>query len=72
MIKDRGIGIPKIALDKIFDKFFRAENALKAYPDGAGIGLPLARKIIKAHGGSILIDSIENEGTTVTIFLPIK
>ena len=69
VVKDQGIGIPKQELGYIYDPFFRASNT-KNY-DGYGIGLPLARNIVKLHSGKILVTAEENEGTTVIIELPL-
>lgn len=69
VIKDKGIGIPEQELKYIYDPFFRASN-VKNY-DGYGIGLPLARNIIKLHAGNIIVTAVENEGTTVSIELPL-
>ena len=66
-IKDTGIGIPADQLDKVKTKFFKG-NATRR---GSGIGLAVADEIIRMHGGEILLDSVEGEGTTVTIRLPI-
>ena len=68
VIKDNGIGIPKNELKYIYDPFFRASNTKKY--EGYGIGLPLSRNIIRMHDGKLLVNSIENEGTTVQITLP--
>ncbi|MPT31359.1 MAG: HAMP domain-containing histidine kinase [Chryseobacterium sp.] len=69
IIKDSGIGIPDSEMDKIYDPFFRASNT-KNY-EGYGIGLPLARNIIKMHNGELLVNSKINVGTTVQIRFPI-
>lgn len=66
-VKDTGIGIPADQLEKVKTKFFKG-NATRR---GSGIGLAVADEIIRMHGGEILLDSIEGEGTTVTIRLPI-
>lgn len=68
IVKDRGIGIPPTEKEYIFDPYFRASNT-KNY-EGYGIGLPLARNIIRIHGGELRISSVLDEGTTVEIFLP--
>lgn len=65
---DNGIGIEKTNMDNIFLPFFRAENA-KNIP-GNGLGLSLTDKIIRLHRGTLSIDSIINQGTTVTICIP--
>lgn len=69
MIKDQGIGIPKEEIKYIYDPFFRASNTKNH--EGYGIGLPLTLNIIRMHQGEIKVHSIENEGTTVGIELPI-
>jgi signal transduction histidine kinase len=69
IIKDKGIGIPDSEMDKIYDPFFRASNT-KNY-EGYGIGLPLARNIIKIHNGELIVNSKINVGTTVQIRFPI-
>ena len=66
-VKDTGIGIPADQLEKVKTKFFKG-NATRR---GSGIGLAVADEIIRMHGGEILLDSVEGEGTTVTIRLPI-
>ncbi len=66
-VKDTGIGIPADQLDKVKTKFFKG-NATRR---GSGIGLAVADEIVRMHGGELLLDSIEGEGTTVTIRLPI-
>lgn len=66
-VKDNGIGIPAEQLDKVKTKFFKG-NATRR---GSGIGLAVADEIVKMHGGELLLDSVEGEGTTVTIRLPI-
>ena len=68
-IKDQGIGIPANEIDFIYDPFFRASNT-KNY-EGYGIGMPLSRNIIRVHGGQMIVNSVENKGTTVQIKLPI-
>jgi signal transduction histidine kinase len=68
LIKDKGIGIPSRELDHIYDPYFRASNTSGI--DGYGIGLPLARNIIKLHGGTLKVNSVVSEGTTVEIELP--
>lgn len=71
-VEDRGIGVPKNVQKKLFTKFFRAENARKQRPDGTGIGLYLAKKVIDEHGGSIIFRSTPGKGSTFGFQLPIK
>lgn len=69
---DKGMGVPADVQKKLFTKFFRAENARKQRPDGTGIGLYLARKVIDGHGGSLVFESKEGKGSTFGFRLPIK
>lgn len=71
-VHDTGIGVPKSEQVRLFTKFFRATNARKQRPDGTGIGLFLAKKVIDTHGGSMVFESIEGEGSTFGFRLPIK
>ena len=69
-IQDTGVGIPKEALNKLFTKFFRADNVLKFSTEGSGLGLYLTKNIILHHGGKIAVESVLNRGTTFYIKLP--
>jgi len=70
-LTDQGIGIPSQDLERIFDRHFRSQNALRSRDDGTGLGLPMAKSILKAHGGDITVTSIENSGSTFAITLPL-
>lgn len=69
-LKDQGIGIPPNDLERIFERHFRSSNARQIRGDGSGLGLPLAKSIIKAHGGRITVESTENLGSTFIVTLP--
>ena len=69
IIKDNGIGIPEEEMKFIYDPFFRASNTTQY--EGYGIGLPLARNIIKIHNGTLLVSSVVDQGTTVRVNLPL-
>ena len=69
-IVDLGIGIPENEIPYIFDPFFRASNTGNF--EGYGIGLPLARNIIRLHGGRILFTSMENKSTEVIVSFPLN
>lgn len=69
-VRDTGIGIPAESMEKIFSKFFRADNATKSETEGSGLGLYMAKTIIIAHGGEIWIESELNRGTAVHFTLP--
>jgi signal transduction histidine kinase len=71
-VHDTGIGVPKDEQAHLFGKFFRATNARKQRPDGTGVGLFLAKKVIVAHGGSMVFHSVEGEGSTFGFRLPVK
>jgi len=68
LVRDEGIGIPESDLSHIYDPYFRASNA--QHFSGYGIGLPLARNIIKMHEGTLSVSSVLGKGTTVRIELP--
>lgn len=69
-IKDTGIGIPPEDIPKLFNKFYRAENAMKLQTEGSGLGLYISKGIVAAHGGEIWAESELNRGTTITFTLP--
>lgn len=71
-VHDTGIGVPKSEQAQLFTKFFRATNARRQRPDGTGIGLYLAKKVIDSHDGSMIFESVEGEGSTFGFRLPIK
>ncbi len=70
-VADTGIGIPAEQVDKLFSKFFRADNAVKLVADGNGLGLYIARNIVRTHGGDITVSSEVNRGTTFSVTLPL-
>jgi signal transduction histidine kinase len=68
---DTGIGVPKSEQSQLFNKFYRASNARKQRPDGTGVGLFLAEKVIDAHRGKVIFASKEGVGSTFGFSLPI-
>ena len=66
-ISDTGVGIAVADLDRVKEKFYKANKTVR----GSGIGLAVADEIMKQHNGLLLIDSIEGIGTTVTVVFPI-
>lgn len=70
-VTDSGIGIPKASQHRLFTKFYRANNARKARPDGTGLGLFMAKKVIIAQGGTIIFHSEEGKGSTFGFRFPL-
>ena len=71
-VVDQGMGVPANVQKKLFTKFFRASNARKQRPDGTGIGLYLAKRIIDGHQGKLVFESAVGKGSTFGFRLPIK
>lgn len=69
-VVDRGIGIPAEDLVHVGSRFFRARNAVVGQVPGTGLGLRIVQTIVSNHGGTLQLDSVEDEGTTVTVTLP--
>lgn len=70
-VTDHGAGIPEKDMPRIFERFTRGSNAATLYPDGAGLGLYIARGIVEQAGGRMTIQSREKKGTTITFTLPL-
>jgi two-component system sensor histidine kinase BaeS len=70
-VHDTGIGIAAEDLPRIFDRFWRADSSRTRATGGSGLGLPIARKLAEAHGGSITARSSAGTGTTMAIRLPL-
>jgi signal transduction histidine kinase len=72
-VDDNGPGIAAGMEEKVFEKFFRADNSMTRESSGAGIGLSLVRHIAQAHGGTAKIfRPADGTGTIATIFIPAK
>ncbi len=71
-VSDHGIGIRKAEQDKIFEKFYRAEDSLVHETRGSGLGLSLVRHIMEAHGGAVELQSTPGKGSTFTLVLPLE
>ncbi len=66
-VKDTGVGIPAQDIDRVKEKFYKANNSVR----GSGIGLAVADEIVKQHQGLLFLESTEGVGTTVTVVLPV-
>jgi signal transduction histidine kinase len=69
-VVDDGIGVPKSEQHHLFGKFYRAGNAKKARPDGTGLGLFMAKKVVVAQGGAVIFHSEEGKGSTFGFNFP--
>lgn len=70
-VEDRGMGIPEGDLAKIFDKFYRIQHEASTIP-GTGLGLPICKSIIEAHGGNIQAEPRTGGGTIISFSIPVK
>lgn len=71
-IQDQGIGIPSKDLDRIFERFYRVDPGRARATGGTGLGLSIVRHVAQNHGGRVLVDSREGEGSTFTLELPVN
>ncbi len=71
-VRDQGPGIPEVAREKIFDKFYRLERDTASGIVGTGLGLPLVKEIVEQHGGRVTVESAPTAGSTFTIYLPLR
>lgn len=69
-VKDSGIGIPQAEQGRVFEKFFRASNAIKKMPAGSGLGLALVKTIVDSWQGKVWFESEEGKGTTFHFTVP--
>lgn len=70
-VADTGVGIPKESLPQLFDRFYRVDMARARKEGGSGLGLAIAKAIVESFAGTIEVHSVEKQGTTFTVTLPI-
>jgi PAS domain S-box-containing protein len=71
-VTDTGIGVPALEVERVFERFFRGARAAHRQIPGAGLGLSIVRAIVDAHGGRVEVHSVEGEGSTFRVELPVK
>ena len=71
-VEDNGPGMTEEERSRAFQRYFRGSNAASHYSEGVGLGLPVAKSIIDAHGGSISIDERDGGGLIVAFTLPAR
>jgi PAS domain S-box-containing protein len=71
-VEDTGLGVAAEQLPRVFDRFFQVSSGARGTRHGAGLGLPIARGIVEAHGGRIWMDSEQGTGTTVQFTVPLR
>ena len=72
LIEDNGPGLPPDALEVIFDRFYRVDEARSRQVPGHGLGLSIAKRIVDAHGGRIWVENVEPHGARFCVVLPRK
>jgi two-component system sensor histidine kinase GlrK len=70
-VKDSGVGIPEEDLDKLFNKFYQAQNTPVVNQKGSGLGLALVKHVAEAHGGAVSVSSRLSAGSTFSVILPV-
>jgi signal transduction histidine kinase len=69
-VRDTGAGIPGAELTHVFTRFHRVEGARSRTHEGTGIGLALVQELVRLHGGSVRVESVEGRGSTFTVSIP--
>jgi two-component system sensor histidine kinase SenX3 len=71
-VSDQGVGIPSSELERIFERFYRVDRARSRETGGTGLGLSIVKHIASIHGGDVRVWSIEGQGSTFTVRLPLR
>jgi two-component system sensor histidine kinase SenX3 len=71
-VRDEGIGIPSRDLERIFERFYRVDQARSRTTGGTGLGLAIVRHVVQAHGGDVTVASVEGQGSTFRLVLPLE
>ena len=69
-VRDTGIGIPEAELPRVFERFHRMPNSWARSHEGTGIGLALVQELTRLHGGRASVESVEGQGTTFSVWIP--
>ena len=72
IVADQGVGIPQRDLDRIFERFYRVDRARSRSTGGTGLGLAIVRHVAGNHGGDVSVTSVEGEGSTFVLRLPLS
>jgi two-component system sensor histidine kinase SenX3 len=70
-VSDHGVGVPSRDLERIFERFYRVDQARSRDTGGTGLGLAIVRHVAQAHGGHVSVESVEGEGSTFRLVLPL-
>jgi two-component system sensor histidine kinase SenX3 len=71
-VSDQGVGIPSSELERIFERFYRVDRARSRETGGTGLGLSIVKHVASIHGGDVRVWSVEGEGSTFTVRLPLR
>jgi two-component system, OmpR family, sensor histidine kinase SenX3 len=71
-VRDHGIGIPRGDLERIFERFYRVDQARSRETGGTGLGLAIVRHVAHAHGGEVTVASVEGQGSTFQLMFPLS
>jgi two-component system sensor histidine kinase SenX3 len=70
-VRDEGVGIPRRDQERIFERFYRVDRARSRWTGGTGLGLAIVRHVAAYHGGDVSVESVEGEGSTFTLWVPL-